>query len=163
MLGLRIQPALGVTLSAVNQTRDRISPRHDHTVDVVTAYVLVNGLLEENFKMRGGWLLDANDSLEVEALALIELVRDASARSGFFQAFHDEAAYVREVESQRWPLVAVMPAYLYALIACGELAKAKTLAAKERESIVASAKERGLVLHQAELQQYDDVLHHESQ
>lgn len=156
--GLRVQPSVGVTLAAVLAARDAVSPRHQYTVDALTAYVLVNSLLDDADRRLGGWLFAATGSLESEIREFIDLVQSASANTKFFESFSSVKQYIREVEMHRWKLVSVMPTYLYALMADGDLSRAKELAARERKSIVETSKQRGLVLHEIELQQYDDIM-----
>jgi len=158
MLGLRVQPGLGVTFPAVNAARDTISPRHQHTVDVVTGFVFLNNLVEPAVRQNGGWLFEAVNPLQPAFDNFLAFVDETIQSVGFFESLTTIDDYIEAVESNRRTFLGVMPTYLYALIAKGEVAKAKKLAAEHREMSIQIGIERGFVQRVSNTQPYDEIL-----
>lgn len=157
-LGLRVQPGLGVTLSAVNTTRDRISSRHEYTVDAIAGFVFLNNLLDPANRKNGGWLFKTAESLQPAFGDFLELVDKTIFSIGFFESLNTIDDYIVAVESQRWAFFGVMPTYLYALIAKGEIGKAKKLAAEHRALAIQIGIERGFVQRESDAQPYNEIL-----
>jgi hypothetical protein len=158
MLGLRVQPALGVKFAAVNAARDAISPRHQYTVDPVTGFVFLNDLIEIERRQSGGWLFEADKPIQPAFDHFLDFVDETICRVGFFESLQTVEDYIAAVEAGRWAFITVAPLYLYALIAVGKINKAKELAAHHRAQQVKAANERGLVLREADMQPYDEIL-----
>jgi len=156
--GLRIQPAVGVTLPSLNSARDRITPRHAFTVDYVTAFVLLNDLLPRPSRQLGGWLFLRGCPLNPSLDELLDLVETTVSSSDFFPSLKNVSEYIQAVETARWPLVATMPTYLYALLETGQMQRVERLALKQIDQMKTVAEQRGLVLHESEMQEYKDIV-----
>lgn len=158
LLGLRIQPALGVTFPKVNAIRDSISPPHQFTIDGVTALLFLNDVLDPSTRKNGGWLFEAGASLQPAFGEFLEMCDETTKRVGFFESLWTVDSYIRAIESGRWQFVTVMPAYLYALVATGDVKKAKTLAGEQRARLVKAAADKGYVRRDSDTQPYDEIL-----
>lgn len=158
MLGLRVQPALGVKFAVVNAARDKISPRHEHTVDPVTGFVFLNNLIEVPHRQNGGWLFEADIPLQPAFDRFLDFVDETMNDVEFFESLQTLNDYIAAVEAERWPFTAVMPLYLYALIAAGQVNKAKKLAAEHRAISIQAGIDRGLVQRASDTQPYDEIL-----
>jgi hypothetical protein len=158
LLGLRVQPALGVKFAAVNTARDAISPRHMHTVDAVTGFVFLNDIIEAEHRKNGGWLFEADKPLHPEFDRFLEFLDEAVLRSGFFDSLLTLDDYIAAVENRRWIFTAVMPLYLYALIAVGDVGKAKRLAEEHRAAAIQIGIDRGFVHRVSDTEPYDEIL-----
>lgn len=158
MLGLRVQPALGVTFSAVNAARDAISPRHRYTIDPVTGFVFLNNLIEMTQRQNGGWLFDAAQPLQPAFDNFLRFVDETENGVGFFSSLVVLDDYIAAVETRRWPFISVMPSYLYALIAVGQMAKAKKMASEHRAISIQMSVDRGFVQRASDVQPYDEIL-----
>ncbi len=157
MLGLRVQPALGVTFASVNAARDAISPRHPYTVDPVTGFVFLNDLMETGRRQNSGWLFEASMPLQPAFDRFLNFVDETVDATGFFESLQTLDDYIAAIESGRWPFFSVMPSFLYALVAVGQTSKAKKLAAEHRALTVQTAVDRGLVQHASDTQPYDEI------
>ena len=158
MLGLRIQPALGVTFLGVNVARDAISPRHEHTVDGVTGFVFLNDVIDPAARQNGGWLFEANKPLQPALDNFLTFVDETIQSVGFFESLSSIDDYITAVETDRWRFITGMQPYLYALIAKGKIAKAKGLASETRTRMIKSAIDQGLIQRESDTQPYDEIL-----
>lgn len=157
LLGLRVQPALGVTFAEINAVRRALGPVHPENESSVTGYVFLNDLLREADRQYGGWLL-TGANLSPAMGALLQLVDDTEAAVGFFDSLRTVNDYVAAVDHERWKFVAVMPTFLYALIAVGDTKRALNLAIQHRARVVSAARDRGLVLRESDTRPYDQVV-----
>lgn len=158
LLGLRVQPGLGVTFPEVNAMRDSITPRHEHTVDVVTGFVFLNNLLDPDSRQNGGWFFESGAAIQPAFDNFLAFVDATIQRAGFFESLNTLEDYIAAVESQRWAFQGVMPTYLYALIAKGEVNKAKQLAAEHRAMSIQIGLERGFVQRASDTKPYDEIM-----
>lgn len=158
MLGLRIQPALGVKFAAVNVARDAISPRHQYTVDPVTGFVFLNSLIEAAHRQNTGWLFEADKPLQPAFDRFLDFFDKTVNGAGFFESLQTLDDYISAVEAGRWPFITVIPLYLYALIAVGQVSKAKKLAAEHRAMSIQIGIDRGFIQRASDTQPYDEIL-----
>jgi hypothetical protein len=158
LLGLRVQPGLGVTFPAVNAARDSISPRHQHTVDGVTGFIFLNNVIVPSIRQNGGWLFESEAPLQPAFDNFLALVDGTIQSAGFFESLDTIEDYIAAVDTKRWAFFGVMPTYLYALIAKGEVGKAKKLAAEHRAVSIQIGRERGFVQRESDTQPYDEIM-----
>ena len=157
-LGLRVQPGLGVTFPIVNMARDAISPRHSHTSDVITGFVFLNNLINTASRQNGGWLFETGLPLQPAFDNFLAFVDKTIHIAGFFESLSTIDDYITAVETHRWVFLGVMPTYLYALIAKGEVSKAKKLAAEHRIMLIQIGIDRGFFQRPSDAQPYDEIL-----
>lgn len=156
--GLRVQPALGVTFSEVNAVRRALGPVHPDNEVPVTGYVFLNDLVPGADRQCGGWLFGTGADLSSAMSALLQLVDDTEAAVGFFDSLRTVNDYIAAVDHGRWKFVAVMPSFLYALIAVGDTKRALDLAMQYRATVVAAARDKNLVLRESDTRPYDQVV-----
>jgi hypothetical protein len=157
-LGLRIQPGVAVRFAAVIRARDAISPRHQHTVDSMTGFAFLNNLLEVERRQYGGWLFESGHPLQSDFTHFLEFVDEAVKNAAFFESLPTLDDYIAAVEAKRWAFISSDLQYLYALIAAGQITKAKSLAVEYREQSIQIGKERGFVQRESDNQPYDEIL-----
>lgn len=158
MLGLRIQPGFGITYPAVNAARDAISPRHQYTVDSMTAFIFLNNVIDPALRQNGGWLFESGVPLQPGLNSFLTLVDETIQRSGFFESLLTIDNYITAIESNRWKFITGVLPYLYALIAQGNTVKAKNIAREYRDQIIQSAVERGLIQRASDTHPYEEIL-----
>jgi hypothetical protein len=158
VLGLRIQPGLGITYPAVNVARDAISPRHQYTVDSMTGFIFLNNMIDPALRQNGGWLFESGAPLQPGLDSFLALVDETIQRSGFFESLLTIDDYVTAIETNRWKFITGVLPYLYALIAQGEIVKAKKIAGEYRDQIIKSAVERGLIQRASDTYPYEEIL-----
>lgn len=157
-LGLRIQPGLAVMFPAVNAARDLISPRHQHTIDGFTGFIFLNNVIDPALRQNGGWFFDAKVSLQPALDNFLTFVDENIRQSGFFESLTSIDDYIAAMESHRWNFFTGVLPYLYALIAKGQIVKAKKIAAEHRARSIQIGIERGLVQRESDLLPYDEIL-----
>lgn len=157
-LGLRIQPALGVTFGHVNDIRSELLQLHPDNASPVTGYVFVNDMLDPGQRRRGGWLYESSPVLSAELLALCQTVDRVIEQTRFFELLSSVQQYVSAVDEARWKFFTIMPTYLYGLLALGKNKKAAELATSLRSEIIKDCQERGLVLRSSDTAPYDAVI-----
>jgi hypothetical protein len=157
-LGLRIQPGAAVRFAAVNAARDAILPHHQHAVDSMTGFVFLNNLIDTAHRQNGGWLFEVNKSLQPDLDIFLSFVDAALKESAFFESLQTLNDYIAAVEGRRWAFITGALPYLYALIAVGQVAKAKALAAEHRAHVVQIAIEKGFVQKESDTRPYDEIL-----
>jgi hypothetical protein len=157
-LGLRIQPGLAVTFPAVNAARDLISPRNQHTIDGFTGFVFLNNVIDPTLRQHGGWLFETNVPLQPALDNFLTFVDESIRRSGFFESLTSIDDYIAARETNRWAFITGVLPYLYALIAKGQIAKAKKIAAEHRAKSIQIGIERGFVQRESDLLPYDEIL-----
>jgi hypothetical protein len=159
-LGLRVQPAVGVTFPDVNKVRSALALVHEGNEAPVTGYVFLNDLLDRAARRNGGWFFDSGSDLTPHLDKLLTLVDQTVVATGFFETLRTLRDYVAAVDQARWKFFTVMPTFLYALIAVGETSRALEMAAHHREEVVKAAKEKGYVLRQSDTLPYEQVVHY---
>jgi hypothetical protein len=158
VLGVRIQPAVGVTFEKLNQFERQLNGDLPTALNRVSAFVTVNDLLPASKRQNGGWLIKAKVDAEREIQRLIQIVDGAIGDSQFFQNLTSIRDYIAAVDQKRWAFVAVMPMFLYALIVAGETDRALTLAETAKQQSIRIAAERGYVVREGDTFQYDRVI-----
>ena len=158
MLGLRVQPGVAVRFAAVNAARDAISPRHQHTVDSMTGFVFLNNLIDTAHRQNGGWLFETNRSLQPDFDQFLDFVDETVKNTRFFESLLTVNDYIAAIEAKRWAFITSDLQYLYALIAAGQITKAKGLAAEYREQSIQIGREKGFVQHESNIRPYDEIL-----
>lgn len=156
--GLRVQPALALTFSEVNKIRDRLVPRHEHTIDANTACVFINDLVSQDQRKNGGWLFRSGSPLTPDFDNFLNFVDRSIQDSGFFDSIESIENYVSAVRSGKWSFLSIYPAYLYALIYLGDVEGAKNLAKERRGEILRISSERGFVVRAEDTLAYDSII-----
>lgn len=157
-LGLRVQVAVGGTLSEVNAARDLVVPRHAYTIDGVTAFFFLNSLLQDEEAKRDGWVFKEGENFQGEFNSFVNFVDRKIQESNFFQSLQSLDDYIACVKSGRWKFITIFPTFLYALLAKGEKEEARRLATVHRAEVVKSIAERGFTPSKEDTLPYDQII-----
>jgi hypothetical protein len=157
-LGLRLQPAVGVTFAQVNKIRSALTEVHEGNAAPVTGYVFLNDLLSRTERHNAGWFFSSGSDLSGRLDELLILVDKTVAATSFLETLLTLQDYVVAVDQARWRFFTVMPTFLYALVAVGDTSRALALAAHHRDEVVKAAKEKGYVLRESDTHPYEQVI-----
>ena len=124
----------------------------------MTGFVFLNNLVETTHRQNGGWLFEADRSLQPDFGQFLDFVDETIEKTAFFGSLQTLEDYIAAVEAKRWVFFTGALPYLYALIAVGQVAKAKDLAAEHRAHAVQVASEKGFVHKESDTRPYDEIL-----